>query len=74
MYDPPEEERYQFKHERPRRVGGLKIYEAHVGMSSKDPQMGTYKDFTKMVRSPTQSMSVRCQTLIIHVRETGITT
>ncbi|KAG9160474.1 hypothetical protein Leryth_008853, partial [Lithospermum erythrorhizon] len=33
-YDPPEEEKYEFKHPRPEKPKSLRIYECHVGMSS----------------------------------------
>ncbi|KAI5015079.1 hypothetical protein ZWY2020_056469 [Hordeum vulgare] len=33
-YDPPEEEKYVFKHPQPKRPKSLRIYETHVGMSS----------------------------------------
>ncbi|CAA0818856.1 1-4-alpha-glucan-branching enzyme 2-2-chloroplastic/amyloplastic [Striga hermonthica] len=33
-YDPPEKEKYIFKHPRPKKPKSLRIYESHVGMSS----------------------------------------
>ncbi|KAL6841200.1 hypothetical protein ACP4OV_028973 [Aristida adscensionis] len=33
-YDPPEEEKFEFKHPQPKRPKSLRIYESHVGMSS----------------------------------------
>ncbi|XP_024981035.1 1,4-alpha-glucan-branching enzyme 1, chloroplastic/amyloplastic-like isoform X3 [Cynara cardunculus var. scolymus] len=58
-YDPPEEERYVFQHPRPKKPKSLRIYEAHVGMSStldrnkrstlwsrgKEPMINTYANF-----------------------------
>ncbi|XP_027072580.1 1,4-alpha-glucan-branching enzyme 1, chloroplastic/amyloplastic-like isoform X3 [Coffea arabica] len=44
-YDPPEEEKYVFKHPRPKRPKSLRIYEAHVGMSSTEPIINTYANF-----------------------------
>ncbi|PIA39220.1 hypothetical protein AQUCO_02700415v1 [Aquilegia coerulea] len=44
-YDPPEEERYVFQHPRPKRPKSLRIYEAHVGMSSTEPKINTYAEF-----------------------------
>lgn len=44
-YDPPEEERYVFKHPQPKRPKSLRIYEAHVGMSSTEPKINTYANF-----------------------------
>ncbi|KAG6771784.1 hypothetical protein POTOM_023176 [Populus tomentosa] len=44
-YDPPEEEKYIFKHPQPKRPKSLRIYEAHVGMSSTEPLINTYANF-----------------------------
>ncbi|KAL6574956.1 hypothetical protein OROMI_012241 [Orobanche minor] len=44
-YDPPEEEKYVFKHPRPKKPKSLRIYEAHVGMSSTEPVINTYANF-----------------------------
>ncbi|KAL3532060.1 hypothetical protein ACH5RR_005581 [Cinchona calisaya] len=44
-YDPPEEEKYIFQHPRPKRPKSLRIYEAHVGMSSTEPIINTYANF-----------------------------
>ncbi|CAD5330718.1 unnamed protein product [Arabidopsis thaliana] len=44
-YDPPEEEKYVFKHPQPKRPKSLRIYEAHVGMSSTEPMVNTYANF-----------------------------
>eukprot|EP00249_Psilotum_nudum_P019294 c27182_g1_i1 orf=709-3138(+) len=44
-YDPPPEEKYEFQNPRPKRPKSLRIYEAHVGMSSKDPVISTYTAF-----------------------------
>ncbi|XP_052144713.1 1,4-alpha-glucan-branching enzyme 2, chloroplastic/amyloplastic-like [Oryza glaberrima] len=44
-YDPPEEEKYIFKHPQPKRPKSLRIYETHVGMSSTEPKINTYANF-----------------------------
>uniref|UniRef100_A0A0E0K0K5 1,4-alpha-glucan branching enzyme n=1 Tax=Oryza punctata TaxID=4537 RepID=A0A0E0K0K5_ORYPU len=44
-YDPPEEEKYVFKHPQPKRPKSLRIYETHVGMSSTEPKINTYANF-----------------------------
>uniref|UniRef100_A0ACD5ZEW3 Uncharacterized protein n=2 Tax=Avena sativa TaxID=4498 RepID=A0ACD5ZEW3_AVESA len=44
-YDPPEEEKYVFKHPQPKRPKSLRIYETHVGMSSPEPKINTYANF-----------------------------
>lgn len=47
FWNPPKEEQYQFKHPRPNKPGSLRIYEAHVGISSPEEGVATYKNFTK---------------------------
>lgn len=44
-YDPPEEERYIFKHPRPKAPKTIRIYESHVGMSGTEPKINTYAKF-----------------------------
>ena len=53
-WDPPQtsepgvlepESKYQFKWPRPPKPSTLRIYEAHVGMSSQEPVVNTYVDF-----------------------------
>lgn len=44
-YDPPPEEIYEFKHPRPMKPASLRIYEAHVGMSSPEPKINSYANF-----------------------------
>ncbi|PWA64409.1 1,4-alpha-glucan-branching enzyme 1, chloroplastic/amyloplastic [Artemisia annua] len=44
-YDPPEEEKFVFQHPRPKKPKSLRIYEAHVGMSSTEPMINTYANF-----------------------------
>ncbi|RCH92382.1 alpha-1,4-glucan branching enzyme [Rhizopus stolonifer] len=43
------EETYQFKNSRPKRPKSIRVYEAHVGISSPDARCATYKEFTKNV-------------------------
>ncbi|KAH3671389.1 hypothetical protein WICMUC_004686 [Wickerhamomyces mucosus] len=40
------ESKYQFKFKRPTVSKSLKIYEAHIGISTPDPKIGSYKEFT----------------------------
>ena len=52
FWNPPEGEKYVFKHPRPvfnEKTDSLRIYEAHVGISSPEPKVTTYKEFTKNV-------------------------
>jgi 1,4-alpha-glucan branching enzyme len=46
-WDPPTP--YTFKHPVPRRKGGLRVYEAHVGMAQEQGQVGTFAEFTANV-------------------------
>jgi 1,4-alpha-glucan branching enzyme len=45
FWEPQTSQRYVFKNQRPPRPENLKIYEAHVGMSSVDPKVATYLEF-----------------------------
>ena len=47
FWNPPEEDHYQFKHPRPPKPKSLRIYEAHVGISSPETTVATYKNFTR---------------------------
>ncbi|KAK4190278.1 alpha-glucan branching enzyme [Podospora australis] len=47
FWNPPAAERYSFKHPRPKKPESLRIYEAHVGISSPELRVATYKEFTK---------------------------
>ncbi|OIW27727.1 glycoside hydrolase [Coniochaeta ligniaria NRRL 30616] len=47
FWNPPANERYQFKHPRPKKPKSLRVYEAHVGISSPELRVATYKEFTK---------------------------
>ncbi|KAI3424010.1 uncharacterized protein J3R85_010659 [Psidium guajava] len=44
-WDPPPSERYQFKYPRPPKPVAPRIYEAHVGMSSSEPRVNSYREF-----------------------------
>ncbi|XP_077246825.1 1,4-alpha-glucan-branching enzyme 1, chloroplastic/amyloplastic-like isoform X2 [Tasmannia lanceolata] len=44
-WDPPPSERYQFKYARPPKSDAPRIYEAHVGMSSSEPHINSYREF-----------------------------
>jgi len=48
-YDPPAEERHTFRHPKPPTPKALRIYEAHVGMSSVEPKISTYAEFRDTV-------------------------
>ncbi|VFQ81469.1 unnamed protein product [Cuscuta campestris] len=44
-WDPPASERYDFKFPRPSQPKAPRIYEAHVGMSSSEPRVNSYREF-----------------------------
>jgi len=46
-WDPPQP--YQWKNKRPKNPDALKIYECHIGMSSKDAKISTYIEFGQTV-------------------------
>ncbi|KAF9226673.1 glycoside hydrolase family 13 protein [Gyrodon lividus] len=49
FWNPPAAERYQFKHPRPPKPQSVRIYEAHVGISTTEHRVGTYKEFTQNI-------------------------
>ncbi|MCL7044445.1 hypothetical protein MKW94_020451 [Papaver nudicaule] len=48
-WDPKPSDRYQFKHPRPPKPKSPRIYEAHVGMSSSEPRVNSYREFADEV-------------------------
>lgn len=46
FWNPPEGEIYKPKHKAPPKPKSLRIYEAHVGISTPEGRVGTYKEFT----------------------------
>ncbi|KNZ77177.1 1,4-alpha-glucan-branching enzyme [Termitomyces sp. J132] len=49
FWNPPESEIYKFKHSRLPKATNVRIYEAHVGISTAEGRVGTYKEFTRNV-------------------------
>jgi 1,4-alpha-glucan branching enzyme len=47
FWNPPQSEKYQFKNPRPQKPLSARIYEAHVGISSPELRVTTYKEFTR---------------------------
>lgn len=47
FWDPPEP--YAWKNDVPVRHGGLRVYEAHVGMATEEGRVGTYVEFARNV-------------------------
>ncbi|PWN21992.1 glycoside hydrolase [Microstroma glucosiphilum] len=49
FWNPSKAQRYIPKNPKPKQPADLKIYEAHVGIATPEPRVGTYKEFTKNV-------------------------
>jgi len=49
FWNPPTAERYEWKHSRPLKPKAVKVYECHVGISTQEMRVGTYKEFTQNV-------------------------
>lgn len=49
FWSPPVSEKYVFKNPRPPKPTNIRIYEAHVGISTSEPRVGTYKEFTRNI-------------------------
>lgn len=47
FWNPPQP--YQWQNSSPPKPHGIKVYEAHVGISTPEPKIGTYKEFTNNV-------------------------
>ncbi|KAG8862277.1 alpha-1,4-glucan branching enzyme [Tulasnella sp. 330] len=47
LWNPPAEKQYKFKNARPKKPTSLRIYEAHVGISTSELRVGTYPEFTR---------------------------
>ncbi|GAX82082.1 hypothetical protein CEUSTIGMA_g9510.t1 [Chlamydomonas eustigma] len=48
-WDPPSGEKYEWQNPRPPKPSSLRIYEAHVGMSSEEGKVASYTDFRDKV-------------------------
>lgn len=49
FWNPPVFEKYVFKNTRPPQPQNVRIYEAHVGISTPEMRVGTYKEFAMNV-------------------------
>lgn len=47
FWNPPKADVYQFKNKPPPQPKSVRIYEAHVGISTAEHRVGTYKEFTQ---------------------------
>ena len=53
-------QKYQFKNQRPAKSSSLRIYEAHVGISSPEPKIATYDEFTDNVLPRVAYLGYNC--------------
>ncbi|KAI9680336.1 MAG: alpha-1,4-glucan branching enzyme [Trizodia sp. TS-e1964] len=51
FWNPPKSERYVFKNKKPSKPKSVRVYEAHVGISSPELKVSTYKEFSKNMLS-----------------------
>ncbi|KAI4526579.1 glycoside hydrolase family 13 protein [Schizophyllum commune Loenen D] len=49
FWNPPESQQYKFKNARPPKADNVRVYEAHVGISTPEGRVGTYKEFTRNI-------------------------
>ena len=59
-WDPPAGERHKWRHPRPARPKSLRIYEAHVGMSSEEEKVASYTHFKGAPLPPAASLPCSC--------------
>jgi 1,4-alpha-glucan branching enzyme len=60
-WEPPP---YQWKHPSPPKPDRLRIYEAHIGMATEEPRIGTYKEFIKNVLPQVRELGYNCVQLM----------
>ena len=64
-HDPPPGERHEWVHEKPKiKPPSLRIYEAHVGMSSEEQRCGTYREFADEVLPKVHELGYNCVQLM----------
>jgi 1,4-alpha-glucan branching enzyme len=56
-WNPPEQ--YKFENPFPKQKGGLRIYEAHVGMAQEEGKVGTFDEFTDNILPRIASLGLR---------------
>jgi len=49
FWNPPQSERYIAKNPSPPKPASLRVYEAHIGISTSEPRVGSYTEFTKNI-------------------------
>uniref|UniRef100_H2Z9R6 1,4-alpha-glucan branching enzyme n=1 Tax=Ciona savignyi TaxID=51511 RepID=H2Z9R6_CIOSA len=60
FWNPPTEQVYHFKHQRPEKPKSPRIYEAHVGIASSEPKIASYKHFTEKVLPRIKELGYNC--------------
>lgn len=61
FWSPPKE--YVFRYPRPNKdltKGGIKVYEAHIGISTPEPRIGTYREFRENVLPHIADLGYNC--------------
>ncbi|KAF8769861.1 1 like protein [Argiope bruennichi] len=69
FWNPPPNERYIFKHPKPKRPDNFKIYECHVGVSGEEESIASYSHFSKNIipRIKKQGLYCFCFVYLMHV-------
>ncbi|XP_059489512.1 1,4-alpha-glucan-branching enzyme [Neocloeon triangulifer] len=49
VWNPSADQRYKFKHPKPRRPASMRIYECHVGIATQEHKVGTYREFAQNI-------------------------
>ena len=60
FWNPPSNLKYSFKHERPHNNVDLKIYEAHIGIGSVEPEVGSFDNFIENVLPKIVDLGYNC--------------
>lgn len=60
FWNPPDHEKYHFKNQRPKNNSDLKIYEAHIGIASTKPEVGSFNNFIDNVLPRIVDLGYNC--------------
>ncbi|CAG9861487.1 unnamed protein product [Phyllotreta striolata] len=60
FWNPPQTERYIFRHKKVPRPKSLRIYECHVGIATQEPTVGSYDNFTDNVLPRIVKLGYNC--------------
>merc|ERR1719343_1519786 len=64
LHSPPPEEKYEMVHKGPPRPRAPRIYECHVGMSSEEEKVGTFREFARDVLPRAKTAGFNCVQLM----------